>query len=514
MADDYDGTVNSGPSARLRRSAAIAIPLLLFVSLVCWAFASPVGSSPDDNFHLPSIWCGLGDREGLCEQSGDPDTRLVPTSVYTGSCYAFLPTESAACWDPDDQELTEATWMNAVGLYPPLFYATMGVFVGEDISTSVIAMRVVNSALIVGLLSAVFFALPTRVRPALVISTLAAAVPLGLFVMASNNPSSWAFASAATVWVCLYGATQSAGRRQWVLGALAVVGAIMGAGARADASIYAVFAVLLAAVLGARRDRSMIVPAVSAVLVIVVAAAFYLAAGQSGTLASGLPTENPPLSGAQHLANLVGVPILWFGAFGASGLGWLDTLPPAAVTVPAFGVFAAAVFIGIHRLKPRRAIAVALAFAALWAVPFVLLAQSRAVVGTHVQSRYLLPLIVLLLGVASLAPRILSAWRGPRLLVAGAALSMAMSLALHDNIRRYTVGVDSNAVDPGLGAEWWWSAAPSPLTIWLVGSVAFTAVFAMLWILLRRIDDGDDMAAEPMKTVEPAETVEPGQTSR
>jgi hypothetical protein len=144
----------------------------------------------------------------------------------------------------------------------------------------------------------------------------------------------------------------------------------------------------------------------------------------------------------------------------------------------------------------------------------VLLAQSRAVVGTHVQSRYLLPLIVLLLGVASLSPRIMSAWRGPRLLVAGLALTAAMSMALHDNIRRYTVGVDSSAVDPGLDAEWWWSAAPSPLTIWLVGSVAFAAVFAMLWLLLRRIDDPDDIEFETAQPEPAARLVERTQTPR
>ena len=243
----------------------------------------------------------------------------------------------------------------------------------------------------------------------------------------------------------------------------------------------------------------MLVPAVAAGLVIVVSGVLYLSAGQTGALTSGFDTGNPPLTGAQHLANLWGIPSIWFGVFGPSGLGWLDTVPPATVTVAGFGVFAAAVFIGIHRLRPRRAVALALAFAALWAMPFVLLAQSRAMVGTQVQSRYLLPLMILLLGVASLAPRIASAWSGPRLVVAGLALTLAMSLSLHDNIRRYTVGVDSNAIDPGLAAEWWWSAAPSPLTIWLVGTAAFAAVFAILWMLLRRIDEPDDIAIDAIE---------------
>ena len=73
----------------LNRVVAVCIPVLLFLTLVAWAYASTVGSSPDDNFHLPSIWCGLGLREGLCEESGDPATRLVPSALLDATCYAF-----------------------------------------------------------------------------------------------------------------------------------------------------------------------------------------------------------------------------------------------------------------------------------------------------------------------------------------------------------------------------------------------------------------------------------------
>lgn len=432
----------------------------------------------------------------MCEPSGDPDTRMVPMSLVTASCYAFQPNESAACWDPNASEMTEATWMNAVGLYPPLFYAAMGLFASDDVPTSVLVMRLFNSALIVGLVTAVFFALPRRVRPALVISVLASAVPLGMFVIASTNPSSWAIAAAMTVWICLYGATQTTGRRQVVLAGLAVVGTIMGTGARADASLFAVFGVTLAAILGARRGRALLVPGIAAIIVVAISVTMYLSAGQSSSLTSGLPTDSPPLTSSQHLANLLDVPILWFGAFGGSGLGWLDTVLPATVTILSFATFCAAVFIGIHRMPARRAVAVTAAFAALWLVPFVMLAQSHAVVGTIVQSRYLLPIIILLLGVASLTPRAIPSWRGARSFVAGVALSVAMSLALHDNIRRYTFGAEDNAIDPGLSAEWWWSVGPSPLVVWLWGSLAFTGVFVILWMLLRYMDDELSSGAE------------------
>lgn len=499
---DYDRTVRTESDTRLRTVASIAVPVLFLLTLLSWCFASPVGSSPDDDFHLPSVWCGLGDRDGVCEESGEPDTRLVPGPVVNAPCYAFRAELSADCWNPITVDMVEAVWMNARGLYPPVFYGVMSLFVGPDVSTSVIAMRIFNSVLTVGLLTAVFFALPRAARPALVISAVATSVPLGLFIFASTNPSSWALLSAATVWISIYGSMRTTGRRQIVLAGLAVVATLIGAGARADAGVFAVFGVLLAAVLTIRRGWPPVVPAIAAVAVVVMSAAFYLTSGQGGVLASGLPNENPPLSGSQHLSNLLELPELFLGAFGSTGLGWLDTRLPASVHVLGFGVFCAAIFVGIHRLSTRRAIALVMAGAAVWAVPLVLLAQSRSLVGATVQSRYVLPLLIILVAVASLSPRILSAWRGPRSLVAALALAFAMSLALHDNIRRYTVGQDSNALDPGADAEWWWSAAPSPLMVWLIGSAAFAAALALMWVVLRRLED--QPRAEPAGTVDEA----------
>lgn len=489
--------------ARLRRAASIAVPFLFLLTLLSWSFASPVGSSPDDDFHLPSVWCGLGDRDAVCEESGKPDTRMVPGPVVNAPCYAFNPELSADCWNPTTVDMVEAVWMNARGLYPPVFYAVMSIFVGPDVSTSVIAMRIFNSVLTVGLLTAVFFALPRHARPALVISAVVTSVPLGLFIFASTNPSSWALLSAATVWISIYGSMQTTGRRQIVLSGLAVIATVIGAGARADAGVFAVFGVLLAAVLTVRRGRPPLVPMIAAALIVLISAAFYLTSGQGGVLASGLPNENPALSGSQHLSNLFELPELFLGAFGSTGLGWLDTRLPASVHVLGFVVFCAAIFIGIHRLTTRRAIALTIAGAAVWAVPLVLLAQSRSLVGATVQSRYILPLLIILVAAASLSTRILSAWRGPRSLVAALALAFAMSLALHDNIRRYTVGQDSNALDPGAGAEWWWSAGPSPLVVWLLGSAAFAAALALIWLALRRLEDqprAGSVHAEPEAT--------------
>lgn len=465
--------------------ASIAIPLLLFATLAAWAFSSTVGSSPDDDFHLASIWCGLGLREGLCEESGDVSTRLVPAALVDVACFAHYPAVSGACWSPESTGLAEATWLNTAGLYPPVFYAVMSLFAGQDIQISVLAMRLFNSALAVAFITTVFFALPRHIRPALIVSALVATVPLGLFVLASTNPSSWALLSAATVWIALYGAFRTTGRRQTALCILAIAGAVFGAGARGDAAAFAVFGVVISLVLGVKRGRAMLVPSIAAAVIVVGSGLFFLTTGHGSVVGTGMEAgESGPLSSADHISNLLGIPGLWLGAFGATALGWFDTDLPSLVPVLAFGAYCASIAIGVRVVGGRRSLALAMAVAALVVVPFVLLAQSGYLVGYNlVQPRYTLPLLIILLGVAALSRRAEFEWSVARVLIFGAALSVAVSASLHINISRYTQGSDRPSIDPGADAEWWWSVAPPPMAVWIIGSLAFTLVFALLAIV-------------------------------
>ncbi|KQZ82068.1 hypothetical protein ASD56_14355 [Microbacterium sp. Root166] len=480
---------------------AAIIPLLAFVSLGAWAFSSPVGSSPDDDFHLAAVWCGLGERDGLCENPDDgSQDRLVPASLPTAPCYAFNPEQSGECWVPDESGLITVTRANIDGLYPPLFYATMSIFASEDIQASVMAMRLFNAALAVGLLTAVFFVLPRWTRPALIVSVAATSVPLGAFVLASTNPSAWAVLSAAVVWIALYGATQTAGRRRYALAGLALFGALLGAGARADAAVYACFAVVLALILGARLHRDALIPAVTGGIIVLVSAVFYLNAAQGGAVVTGMTEGNPPLTGGQLLSNLLEIPSLWIGAVGGWHLGWLDTRLPATVPILVMVVVAGALFVGIRRLDLRRLVALLLVLASLWVVPFVLLYQSRVVVGTIIQPRYLLPLLVIAIGVASLRRDAESSWNGGRLGLAAAALTVAFTVSLQFNIQRYTTGTDESSLDPGANAEWWWNGAPSPAFVWVLGSLAFAGMLALFALALPR----PEREASTAWTAEPA----------
>ncbi|WP_127820113.1 DUF2142 domain-containing protein, partial [Microbacterium sp. CPCC 204701] len=240
-------------------------------------------------------------------------------------------------------------------------------------------------------------------------------------------------------------------------------------------------------------------PLIVAGVIVALSVVFYLSAWQGASIVGGIESERPPLSGSQHVSNLLSAPSLWMGALGGWGLGWLDTPMPALVSVLAGAVFWGAFFIGGGRASVRRGVAIGLGVAAMWLVPVVLLAQSRMLVGELVQPRYLLPLMIITLGVASVRLDVARAWSGFRSIAAVAALAMANTTALHTNIQRYTTGLDQFSADPGAGAEWWWAWAPTPLLVWLGGGLAFTAALTLLVLLLpwARVPEDDRRPTPP-----------------
>jgi hypothetical protein len=88
---------------------------------------------------------------------------------------------------------------------------------------------------------------------------------------------------------------------------------------------------------------------------------------------------------------------------------------------------------------------------------------------------------VLLGGVALLQERssFVAPSRMQRIMIVG-ALSVANSIALFTNIRRYVTGLDVTGWDLDTHAEWWWTGLPvSPMFVWIVGSLAFAATLVL-----------------------------------
>lgn len=485
--------------------------ILGFVALAAWAVASPVGSSPDEDFHLASVWCGAGERAGICEIPAGADAssvnRMVPEVLLRDAvCYAYKPAQSAACQGSlSDLALFESPRGNFDGLYPPVFYAVMSLFVSNNVDASVIAMRLFNAALFVGLISALTWLTPRGRRDTVLLPVLVTAVPLGAFLIPSINPSSWALLSASTLWISLYNYFESTGARRWVFAAFAVLAVVIGAGARADAAAYAGLAIVAVFILKARWSKSFVLTAILPVVLVIVAVLFYRSAGQSRATEVGLSDgASAAFSIGELVQNVLMVPDLWVGMLGHWGLGWLDTTMPAVVWATAFAVFAAVIFFGLARSGVRKYVALGLIFVAFWAVPTVLQLQTHAPVGAYVQPRYILPLGILLVAFALTSEGLHARRFGvAQITVLGFALSGANAVALHTNIRRYVTGQDVFGPNLSTNFEWWWPTGLTPMFTWLIGSVAFGLCLALLGVLGHRANAAADLV-KPASEVEPA----------
>lgn len=501
-------------------------PLLLLVlaalTLVAWAFASPIGSSPDDDYHLTSSWCAGPAAGELCEPGEAADERVVPEALTDIACYAYDPEESAACqgeeFDWSTSETVETGRGNFSGEYPPVYYAVTGLLTGGDIQVSALLMRLLSVALFLGLSAALWSLLPER-RTTLVWAWLATMVPLGTFLLASNNPSAWAIIGVGSSWLALLGYVESTGRRRIGLGAVFVVATLAAAGSRGDAALYAGLAIAVVFVLTVtptwRYAKLAVLPAVLAVVALVLfltsrqvgSGLQGFGAGGSGSGAGSGAGEDGGLeaviTGPALLAyNVLNLPSLWAGLLTEGGLGWLDVQMPSLVSFAVVGVFLVLAFVGLARVDRRRAIALLLVGLVLVALPLYVLQAGGDRVGQQVQPRYLLPLIVLFAGLLLLsragAPLRVSRLQG---WLIGAALAGAHFVALHLTMRRYITGIDGAGFDLGAGAEWWWVGPVGPNAVWLLGALAFALLVSLAVPLLTRpaatalrgqVPEGDD----------------------
>ena len=468
---------------------AAVVLLLMFVALGSWAVSSPAGSSPDDDFHLASIWCGLGDREGLCESTSTPGERLVPQLTRDAPvCYATKPAVSASCQEDisDPDALVATSRVNSEGLYPPVYYAVTGVFASTNVEASVVVIRLVNVAIFLGVTALLYFLLPPRRRSTLAWSWSIAIVPLGMFLIASNNPSAWAIISGGTVWLALVGYFESHGRRQLALAAVALIAVCLGAGSRADSALYTVLGAFVAVALTFRKDLRYALLALLPIASIVIAVTLFLTSNQAASASGGLGTGTQATSpdiGYLLTINLLDVPLLWAGVFGSWQLGWFDTPMPGVVSVGALAAFCVVAFTGLAHTSWRKLLVLGVIVSALVAIPVYILVKSNTRVGGEVQPRYILPLIVIFGGVAlfHLGQRTPQMGRVQTLLVE-ITLIIANSVALHENIRRYITGVDMGGWNLNTSVEWWWPGLPSPMAIWVIGSVAFAVALHLLFV--------------------------------
>lgn len=473
---------------RIGKHAPAALAVVgAFLCGVAWSLSSPVGSSPDDDYHVTSVWCAdRGDTDdcipGAPSAEGDPTVK-VPGLVGSGNCYAFRNDESGEC----QRRLADSVTTSRVdtGTYPGGYYRVMHLFVSEEIGQSVVTMRVFNVALAVGLFLAAMIAGTITTRRLQVYVVTCAMIPLGWFLIASVNPSSWAITGVTVLGFALHSLYLVEGRGRIVANiVLSLVGALLALLARGDAAVFVgVVAIAVSALhwhtLLVRR-RLLLMPAM-----LCLAGVLFLFNAQVSSIASAA-AETDRTRADTLVALVLDFPTLVTGMFGYGfGLGWLDTPVHSITAASAMAVVGFLTLSGVGLGGRAKAFAGLMLVGAMLAIPLLTLYRLRMIVGESVQPRYLLPLMPIALLVLITGPGRGDGLRLSRVQawIVWLLVSLAQSAAIYVNTRRYVTGLDGPLIINQV--EWWWASGPSPLMSWLIGSVGFAIAAATLIVVSR-----------------------------
>ena len=464
--------------------------LCIFGGFVTWALVSPVAGSPDDDYHLGSIWCPNPVEGGSCDvvvSDGEVTNVIVPETVYMSQhCWAFHPETSAACSDVLSDQKMVPSYRFDTGSYPPGFYHFHHTLVGPDVHRSVVIMRVANIILGLGGVLTVGALSAPRVRQNLLLVTVVSWVPMGVYFVASNNPSSWAISGILMYGGALLSATHSSRWRRWALLVFAALGAGMAMMSRPDAAFY-LLVVTLAVWLLAPFRKNLLPEAILSGVATALGLLFFLSSSQAGSLTGdgGWPVDPNASILNVFVANLMSLPeyAVTFWGLGM-GPGWLDVPLPGWATLTMIILFGALLFVGAQDISWRKGLAALAAFGALYGIPVVSMTLRHVKPVTYYQGRYMLPLlaIALLVWIHTGTKRPLRLSMGQVIGIASIA-SVANAAALAATTLRYASGIGSGGLSPAAGEPWWpWAAGP--LVVWMLGALSMTVGIFVLMMLV------------------------------
>ncbi|WP_316930277.1 DUF2142 domain-containing protein [Schaalia sp. JY-X159] len=470
--------------------AGLVGTLCILVGFLTWALVSPVGGSPDDDYHLGSTWCPNPVEGGSCDvvvSNGEVTKIVVPETVYMSQdCWAFHPETSAACTDDLADDVYVPSYRFDDGAYPPGYYRFHHTLVGPDVHRSVVMMRFANVILGLGGVVAVGALSAPRARQNLILATVAAWVPMGVYFVASNNPSSWAISGVLIYGGALVSAAGSSHWRRWTLLAFAVMGAGMAMMSRPDAAFYLLIVTLALWLLVPFRKNLMpevILSGIATGLGLLV----LLSSTQADNLTGdgGWPVDLNASTLEVLVDNIASLPAYAASLWGLGmGPGWLDVPLTGWATLVMVIVFGALLFAGAHDISWRNGFAAMVVFGALYGIPVVSMTLRHVAPVTYYQGRYMLPLLAfaLLVWVQPGTKKPLGLSLGQTIGIAGIA-SVANASALATTILRFASGVTSDGMSSAAG-EPWWPWAIGPRVVWIVGALCMTVGIFVLMTLV------------------------------
>lgn len=488
--------------------------LCFAAALYAWAIASPIGSSPDEDFHQAMLYCAAGEKDS-CLANGD----------RYGHCFTMRPTVPGSCQDYRDLDEPLASKIKPSETLT-LYYDIGRALVSDSLEKTTINIRVMNTLLAVLMFTLALVLTVPQYRPQLYISLVVGAVPASLFFLTSLSPSAWAIISAAAVigpFLSFAARAVHAGevttqRAQSLLlqtGRLVfvILALLIGLGSRYESFLWTPIIVFfsIAIVLftqGPIRFKRSTLVALSLLLVILtlgITFVFSERASISPTqLFAILFTEGVSWWVIEKSLNtLLGVMSLT-GVPGAE-LGTHDVPMPALVS---FLVSAAVGGILLRSISSAQRASNIIFFCLLILLAALVIVLWSTKDWDYYQPRYFLPIFYFVLFVAAIGipSNQLKSERKYWSLILIASI-LAYSVALLTTLLRFIYGLEFQDTRYPLGKEalvtnpwdlysattpFWWLGGPSwlsPFITWVAGSVSFFIAVMLGWRVVSRKTD-------------------------
>lgn len=460
---------------------------------ISWAISSPPGSAADEIYHLGSIWCAWGEDDiclfdGEAQDNGRRNITLTSGFSKAGCFRSDIDKEnkSAKCYLQNSQNQERFAWEMNSGNYPGLTYSVLRIFASNNIELSVMIMRFFNYSLFTFLCILALFTLSRENMYASYLAFLITIIPVSIFFMTSINPTSWSITGIGFYWVFLWNYFSKVKNSIINLNLISlIVCAILVIGSRSDSAAYLVvisvlviFSLLIQNRIYNERKKILIVTIINIWAIIQFSYnSQFRAESKSINSDSGLNL---------FFQNLLELPNYYLGIFGGAGpaewpfgLGWFDT--PIPKIVPTIGIINVILVVLLFKRNwniQQKIFLITLPFF-MFLIPTIILQLRQSSATFFLQPRYLIPLVIVFLGSLVIESKaLINVKLLTSLLIFNVAI--ANSISLFTNIKRYSLGLDSQ-LNFFQSYEWWWDIPLTPGVTWVVGSVSFPIFMLLLF---------------------------------
>ncbi len=173
--------------------------IFLCITFVCWSLASPLGSSPDETFHIINIWCA----------EGTSDTRCLKTETQVAGNFGLTKIDYSSCVlaRTDDFRLCDEAKsfysQMRTETYPNGYYRIMNVFNSLPNSLGLLAIRFSNGIFASLMMIAQLYLLGRKQKIAWLTSFTLTLIPMSIFLLSSIHPHAWGIIGCTHGWMFL-----------------------------------------------------------------------------------------------------------------------------------------------------------------------------------------------------------------------------------------------------------------------------------------------------------------------